>query len=151
FYAAPRMRTAPSGDPIQFIVPAPDRAGFAGQVPNFAVSPDGRQIVFVATTSGPQTLFLRSLSSVAARALTGTGGATYPFWSPDSRFVAFFASGKLRKVEVSGGSPIDICDAPNGRGGSWSAENVIVFAPAPASALQRVAAAGGAPSSATTI
>jgi len=152
FYAAPRMRPAPAADPIQFIVPAPDRAAFVGQVPTFAVSPDGRQIAFVSTTSGPAMLFLRPLASVTARPLAGTEGANYPFWSQDSRFVGFFASGKLRKIDVSaGGSPVDVCDAPNGRGGSWSADNVIVFAPSPTSALQRIAASGGAPSAASTI
>jgi len=140
-----------AADPIQFIVPAPEGAVFAGQVPTFAVSPDGKQIVFAATTSGPARLYLRSLASVTATPLAGTEGAQYPFWSPDSRFVAYFVSGKLRKIATTGGSPVDVCDAPNGRGGSWSADNVIVFAPSPNSALQRVAASGGAPSAATTI
>jgi eukaryotic-like serine/threonine-protein kinase len=152
FYAAPRLRRAPAAEqPVQFIVPAPENSVFSGQVPTFAVSPDGRHIVFAATTSGPARLYLRSLATVTVKALPGTEGVSYPFWSPDSRFVAFFASGKLRKVAIAGGSPVDICDAPNGRGGTWAAGDVIVFAPAPGGALERVAATGGAPTAATTL
>src|SRR5262245_37048234 len=146
-----RVRPVPAAEPIQFIVPAPENALFAGQVPTFAVSPDGHHIVFAASTSGPPRLYVRSLASVAVKALPGTEGGTYPFWSPDSRSVGFFASGKLRRVAIAGGSPVDICDAPNGRGGTWAAGDVIVFAPAPGSALERVAATGGAPVAATTL
>jgi eukaryotic-like serine/threonine-protein kinase len=151
FYAARRGPAVPAAEPVQFTVPAPENAMFAGQVPNFAVSPDGRHIVFAATASGPARLFLRSLSTLTAKPLPGTEGAVYPFWSPDSRFVAFFAAGKLRKVAITGGSPVDVCDAPSGRGGAWGADDVIVFAPSPGSALERVSATGGAPAAATTL
>ena len=151
WYAVPKLRRAPAAEPVQFIVPAPENALFTGQVPTFAVSPDGRHIVFVATASGPARLFLRSFSTLTAKPLAGTEGATYPFWSPDSRFVAFFAAGKLRKLAIADGSPVDICDAPNGRGGTWGADDVIVFAPSPAAALERVTATGGAPAAATTL
>jgi Tol biopolymer transport system component len=150
-YAVPKIRRAPGAEPVQFIVPAPENAVFAGQVPTFALSPDGRHIVFVATTSGPARLFLRSLSTLTAKPLSGTEGANYPFWSPDSRFVAFFASGKLRKVAIADGSPVDVCNAPNGRGGTWGTDDVIVFAPSPAAALERVSATGGTPAAATTL
>ena len=151
-YATPRLRQTPAAvDPVQFIIPAPESSLFAGQVPVVAVSPDGRHIAFVATTPGPSMLFLRSLGTLTVRPLPGTEQGNYPFWSPDSRFVAFFASGKLRKVPIGGGSAVDVCDAASGRGGTWSADNTIVFAPSPASALERVAATGGTPSPATTI
>jgi len=77
-------------------------------------------------------------------------GATFPFWSPDSRSVAFFADGKLKRAAVAGGPPVVICDAPIGRGGSWNRDGVIVFSPNPGSALQRVPAAGGVPVAVTT-
>ena len=63
------------------------------------------------------------------RPIPGTEGGTFPFWSPDSRFIGFFADGKLKKVPIAGGPPIVLCDAPGGRGGSWSRDNVILFAP----------------------
>jgi hypothetical protein len=69
-----------------------------------------------------------SLDSVEARALTGTDGANFPFWSPDSRSIAFFAQGKLKKIEVSGGPAQTLCDAPSGEGGTWNRDGVIVFA-----------------------
>jgi eukaryotic-like serine/threonine-protein kinase len=74
-----------------------------------------------------------------------------PFWSPDSRFLGFFAGGKLRKIEVSGGPPITVCDAPNDRGGTWSRDGVIVFEAAYPAALQKVSASGGVPTAATTL
>jgi Tol biopolymer transport system component len=69
----------------------------------------------------------------------------FPFWSPDSRFVAFFADGKLKQAAVAGGPPVAICDAPDGRGGSWNRDGVIVFSPSAGFAIQRVSAAGGIP------
>jgi serine/threonine protein kinase len=116
-----------------------------------AVSPDGRRLVFAATSSdGNSQLWVRPLDSLAAQPLFGTEGASFPFWSPDSRFVAFFAGGKLKKIDASGGPPHTLADVPNARGGSWSPEGVIVFAALNTGLpLQRVSAAGGVP--ATTV
>ena len=75
--------------------------------------------------------------------LAGTDFGHSPFWSPDSRFIGFFSNGKLRKIDASGGPPQVICDARNGRGGTWSREGVILFAPATTDPIHRVAAAGG--------
>ena len=86
----------------------------------------------------PFVLWLRSLDSLTARPLPGTEGASFPFWSPDSRFIGFFAGGMLKKVNLSGGPAVDLCAAPDGFGGSWSSEGAIVFAPTGNGALQRV-------------
>jgi Tol biopolymer transport system component len=138
-------------DAIQFTLQAPENSLFSGQVPTFTISPDGRHVVFIATTPGVPMLFVRSLGTLTIKPLAGTENANYPFWSPDSRFVAFFSAGKLRKVPIGGGSPVDICDAAGGRGGTWNADNTIVFAPSPAGALERVAATGGTPAPVTTL
>jgi eukaryotic-like serine/threonine-protein kinase len=110
-------------------------------------SPDGSKIAFVAFTqgkSGTAGLWLRSLDSTEARFLPGTEGAIYPFWSPDGEFLAFFAGGKLKKLDLSGGNAIPICDVLEGRGGTWSTEGVIVFG-SRADTLSRVDASGGKP------
>ena len=93
-------------------------------------SPDGRRIAFTAISGGsPSRLFVRSLDSVNATAVAGTDGAKQPFWSPDGGSIGFFALGKLMKVAVTGGVPVVICDAPDGKGGAWSPNGTIVFGP----------------------
>ena len=79
----------------------------------------------------------------AATELPGTEGASYPFWSADSRFIGFFADGKLKRVAVAGGNPVIVCDAAAGRGGLWLDDDTIVFAPTRTRPLMRVNAAGG--------
>jgi len=125
---------------------------------DIAISPDGRRVAFTATdSSGKSNLWLRSLDSLASRMLAGTEGASYPFWSPDSRFIGFFAEGKLKKIEASGVSPQTICslinDRGGARGGSWSREEVILFAAEAFGPEQiyQVSAAGGAPDPVTTL
>ena len=117
-----------------------------------SISPDGRRLAFTAAdAAGKERLWVRPLDSVRAQPLPETDGASYPFWSPDSRFVGFFAGSKLRKIEVSGGSPQTICDLENnrggGRGGTWSREGVILFSVEPYGPEQiyKVSAAGGVP------
>jgi eukaryotic-like serine/threonine-protein kinase len=114
-----------------------------------ALSPDGKRIVFGARTAdGKAPLWVRPMDALTAQPLAGTEGATFPFWSPDSRFVAFFADGKLKKIDATGGSALTLADAPLGRGGSWSREGVIIFAPSNTDGpLLRVSSAGGASSS----
>jgi Tol biopolymer transport system component/predicted Ser/Thr protein kinase len=110
------------------------------------VSPDGRLIAFNATDSAGKTrIWVRPLNALSARALEGTDGTTRPFWSPDSKFLAFFAEGKLKKVDIAGGPPTKICDAPSGADGSWSSEGVILFDGVTGDPIQRVSAAGGTP------
>src|SRR5439155_24385515 len=83
--------------------------------------------------------------------LPGTEEGQYPFWSPDSRYIGFFAQGKLKKIAVTGGPVQNLCDAADGRGGAWNREGVIIFSPSVASpsGLQRVPAGGGIPSPVT--
>lgn len=107
------------------------------------ISPDGNTLSFVAEGEGKQLLFVRPLHATTAQPLAGTEGAYYPFWSPDSRFLGFFAGGKLKKVEASGGVVQTLCDAPFGRGGSWNREGVILFAPGIHDMIYRVADGGG--------
>jgi len=117
----------------------------------FALSPDGRHLVFVASGDGPQRLWLRTLDRTDARPMAGTDGAQYPFWSADSRSIGFFASSKLLRIDIAGGAPQTIANAPGGRGGAWNAEGTIVFAQGLSFPLFRVAASGGKVSAVTTL
>src|SRR4029453_2393803 len=92
---------------------------------------------------GKQLLWVRSFEGLSAQPLAGTEGATYPFWSADSRSLGFFADEKLKKIEAAGGPPISLCTASEGRGGSWNRDGVIVFAPSSTGVLHRVSASGG--------
>jgi eukaryotic-like serine/threonine-protein kinase len=110
------------------------------------ISPDGMSIAFATTgTDGRTALWVRPTNSLEARELPGTDGATFPFWSPDNRSLGFFADGKLKTVDLEGGSTQMVCDAPLGRGGAWGPGGVIVFSPAPTAPLMRVSAGGGTP------
>ena len=122
-----------------------------GQPASFALSPDGRQIVFVALDDKTSRLWLRSLATTTAQPLAGTEGATYPFWAPDGRSVGFFAAGALKRLDIGGGTPNILAPATNGSGGTWNADGVIVFAPSLTSTLMRVPAAGGAAVAVTTL
>jgi Tol biopolymer transport system component len=125
---------------LKLSLPPPEKAAFSGSP---AVSPDGRHVTFAATAGEKTQLWVRDFDSLAARPLAGTEGAYNPFWSPDNRFIAFFAGGKLNKVEVAGGPAQTLCDAFAGRGGAWSRTGVIVFTPGVYDSLYRAPAAGG--------
>jgi Tol biopolymer transport system component len=132
---------------IAAIVPPPGlRFVFTGDYAGSPVlSNDGRRVAFVAVSpEGKRTLWVRSLDSADPREIDSSDDAMFPFWSPDGRSLAFFAHGKLKTVDASGGVPIAIADAPDARGGSWSDQNVIVFSPETRAGLYRVAANGGA-------
>jgi len=110
------------------------------------ISPNGTRLVFGATDmEGQRLLWVRALDASTSQPLAGTAGATYPFWSVDSRFIGFFAEGKLKKIEATGGPSQIICDAPDGRGGSWNREGTIIFSPTYNGPLYRVPATGGTP------
>jgi serine/threonine protein kinase len=110
------------------------------------ISPNGRRLAFVATSSDKKRLlWVRSLDASAAQPLTGTEGAKYPFWSPDNQYIGYFAGGNLMKVDAASGPPIPICEALNGRGGAWHQDGTILVARAAGSPISRVSADGGTP------
>lgn len=116
------------------------------------LSPDGAKLAFTARDEkGKVMLYVRALNSTTAHALSGTDDAMYPFWSPDSREIGFFAGSKLRRINADGGPPQTVCDASNGRGGAWSKGGVIVFTPTTSSSLLRIPATGGNPEKASTL
>ena len=143
----------------QFTVPPPKNASFGGPIrggsgtaTQLAVSPDGRHIVFVARTGSAYQIWLRPVATLEATPIPGTEGGTFPFWSPDSRSIGFFAAGKLKTVQIGGGPPIALADAPTSMGGSWGRDNVILFAPgAPQHGIWRVSSAGGVPTRVTSL
>ena len=112
---------------------------------DLALSHDGRIMVFVAPQGkvGGTTLWVYEVGVSGAHSLANTEGASYPFWSPDDGYIAFFADGKLKKIPAGGGPAQLICDAPIGRGGTWNRSGVIVFAADSGVAIRRVSAAGG--------
>ena len=118
---------------------------------SFAISPDGHQIVFVTTAQGRPALWLRPLDSSTPRVLPGTNGASVPFWSANNRSIAFFADGKLKRIDVDSGAVQVLADAPFGLGGSWSKDGVILFSPVPSSPLLRVSDKGGPAVAATEL
>ena len=136
------FRPAPSAPEIRLEIIAPPTTDPL----SLAIAPDGRKLVFAAQVNGRPQLLLRPLNSTTVQPIAGTGGAAFPFWSPDSRTIAFFAEGKLKRVDVAGGTPQALADAPTGRGGTWNIAGDIVFAPTSfPGPLYRVAASGGEP------
>ena len=133
--------------------------GMDGVIPTdagLALSPDGSVLAFQAEKNGSRQLYIRRLDQLQAFALPGTVGAAYPFFSPDGQWIGFFAEGKLKKVAVTGGAAVPICDAPDPRGGAWGEDGDIVFNLAssdssPRNALLRVSSDGGTPQPATTL
>jgi Tol biopolymer transport system component len=145
-----RRTPAPSSArPMQFTLQLP--AGeHLPQFANVVVSPDGSQIVFASTdTLGRSALWLRRFDALVSQRIPGTEGARYPFWSPDSREVAFFSDSQLVRVSADGGPAHVVCDVSLGRGGSWSRSGTIVFAASSLGGLMRVEAEGGTPVTAT--
>jgi eukaryotic-like serine/threonine-protein kinase len=111
---------------------------------DIALSPDAGKLAFVASdTHGRSELWVRALDSASAQPLAGTDGALQPFWSPDSQTIGFFADGKMKRIESSGGGLQVLADAPLARGGTWNRDGVILFAPSAADGLYRVPASGG--------
>ncbi|HEY2120928.1 MAG TPA: protein kinase, partial [Candidatus Acidoferrum sp.] len=114
---------------------------------DIALSPDGHTLAMIAYSGQANyyVLWTHEVGGHRTNPLDGTQGATYPFWSPDGKYIGFFADGKLKRVDVSGGQPQVLCDAPNGRGGTWNRDGVIVFTPDGFGGLFRVSSSGGSP------
>ena len=118
------------------------------------LSADGTKLAFVAVDAkGTARIWVRPLGSLSARALEGTEGATFPFWSPDGQWIAFFsdADRKLKKISLEGGPAISLCDATFGRGGSWSPKGMILFAPSTLTGLHKIPDSGGTPIPVTNV
>jgi len=138
-------RSAPEASGIvrSSLLPPP---GSSYESYNFAVSPDGARLAFVAVgREGKSTLWVRSLSVASAQEFSATEGAMYPFWSPDNRRVGFFADGKLKTVDTGNGAVKILCNAQTGRGGTWNRDGTIVFAPFIIGPLSEVEEGGGEP------
>ena len=123
----------------------PQEVVFARNAYGLALSPDGTRLLFngVGVKQGGTSLWLRSLDSLTAQEIAGTRQAIYPFWSPDGQFIAFFAGGKLKKVNAAGGPVVSLANAEDPRGGAWSKTGIIVFAPKSNGELMQVSDAGG--------
>jgi eukaryotic-like serine/threonine-protein kinase len=149
FFAASHYRASPASETARFSVYPPEKAVFSGPpnitvpVPQFALSPDGRDLVFVANSSGGDpVIWLRSIDQVTAHPLPGTERAQIPFWSPDSRWIGFFAEGKLKKIPVAGGPVQVLADVADAFGGAWGADDSIIFGKL-SSSIFRVSSGGG--------
>ena len=144
----PYFRSAPSAPgSIRFTVAAPTGTTYsnAAGAPAQAVSPNGREVVFVAGSPGrPSQLWVRALDALDARSLPGTEGANYPFWSPDGRSIGFFAGGQIKRISASGGTAVALGDAPLGFGATWNQDGVILIGRTQGG-LMRLTAAGGEP------
>ncbi len=139
------VATPPAAAPlVRFEVPAPAGLPVVGAP---MLSPDGRHLAFAATDeAGLRQIWIRSLDALDARPLAGSEGITFrPFWSPDSRFVAFIGDGKLKKLPLAGGPPQVICDALSGADGSWSEDGRIAYDGDTSDPIRQVSSRGGVP------
>ena len=151
------FRRAPSKvSATRLVIPASEKQSLFGP----SISPDGRRLVYAASSDGKLQLWVRSLDSLIAQPLPGTDkialSVTFTlarpvFWSPDSRYIGFFADSKLKKMEISGGPAQTLADVPTSHGGSWNREGVIVFSPNATSPLYRVSVTGGEATQLTTL
>src|SRR5258706_6083607 len=131
----------------RFFVLPPDNSTFVTSSrtgTSVSVSPDGNKLAFTARdASGKVLLWIRPIDSLTAQPLPSTDGAAFPFWSPDSRFIAYFAQQKLLKIAASGGPPQTLCITEGIRGGTWSQDGTIVYNAGAGKTLSRVSSAGG--------
>jgi Tol biopolymer transport system component len=144
-------KPAPSGQLTRTSVLMPISGKADLSAGNFAMSPDGGAIVFLASDATGSRLFVRELAETEPRPLAGTDGARFPFWSGDSQQIAFFAGSSLLRVPRGGGAVQTICAAKDGRGGAWNREGTIVFAADFQAPLYQVPASGGEPAPATVL
>jgi eukaryotic-like serine/threonine-protein kinase len=142
---------SPQSAPLPPTLSAPAATSFFGLTPQVAISPNGQDLVFVANADEEAPALSLQSASMQPRRLPATEHASYPFWSTDGRSVGFFAAGKLMKIALGGGSPVVVCDAPTGRGGTWNTRDEIVFASGINDPLRKVTASGGIPSPSTSV
>jgi hypothetical protein len=135
------LRANPAQPELRLSIETPQ----AMDATSLAISPDGGQVVFEAISDGRPRLWVRAMSSPSARPLPRTENAHGPFWSPDGRSIAFFADGKLKRIDLQGGTVQTLADATSGDGGTWNRDDVILFVPNRFSPLLRLAASGGTP------
>jgi eukaryotic-like serine/threonine-protein kinase len=136
---------------MRFSIPPPEKLNIEE---SSALSPDGKSLAFAASdASGKTLLWVRALDNLSPRSIAGTEGARFPFWSPDSKSIGFFAGGKLRKVDVSGSVPPQTLAevSPDPRGGSWGSNGTILFSGGTLTPIYKVSAIGGAASPTTEI
>jgi serine/threonine-protein kinase len=124
------------------VLPDGDEVGSTGLLP-IALSEDGSRLAYVGVHDGKNRIFVRALGDATAKALDGTEGGDGPFFSPDGQWIGFFAGSKLRKIAVGGAAMQPLADAANHRGGSWSRDGYIYFAPTNTSGIWRVPETGG--------
>ena len=140
---------ASSVQSARFTISPPESTALAGSI---ALSPDGNQLAFVTTDAkGSTWLWVRPIDSLRGRMLPGTQGAAHPFWSPDSRFIGFFAEGKLKKTRVDEGPPQALCNVFDARGGTWNRAGTIVFSANVGDRLYRIPETGGKPQPVTAL
>jgi serine/threonine protein kinase len=150
-YVAFRHTQEPLPRAIKASILSPDGSAFVS-TSGPAISPDGLKLAFAAIRDGRTLLWIRDLDSLAARSITGTDGASNPFWSPDSQSIGFFADCKLKRIDVAGGTVLTLCTTEgNLHGASWSSRGVILFPISPNGALYRIEASGGTHVPVTTL
>ena len=135
----------------RFVIPAPPGTQIVSGHRELALSPDGRQVAFIARDAADQRIYVRRLDSLESRPIEGTEGARDLTFSPDGRWLAFHAGNKIRKVSLAGGAPAVLADATHSHGLAWRpGEDAIYFAPHQASAIWKVAASGDSPAAVVT-
>jgi serine/threonine protein kinase/Tol biopolymer transport system component len=133
--------TLPDNEPLALTKFVPLAVGRVA----LAISPDGSSLTYVANRNGIALLFLRRLDQFDAHPITGTEGAYNPFFSPDGKWIGFFAENRLKKVSLAGGEPVTLCEARNPMGASWGRNDTIFFGDQEGGTIRRISAAGGAP------
>jgi len=144
------LRAAPTAPvaaqpPIHLLLSEQVPTWTAGSERSFAISPDGRRIVYVATSTGTPQLYLRDMRAVDAKPIAGTENALNPFFSLDGLRIGFFADGRILVIALAGGAPVVVADAANARGATWAPDDTIIYSPATDAGLWQVPAAGGTP------
>src|SRR5688572_29695582 len=142
-----RARTAqPQQQVARFVLPVEGGTILAG---NLELSRDGAFLAYSTGRPGAKRLFVRKLATPDAEPVAAIEGGEGPFFSPDSRWLGFFADGKMKKVSMRGGAPITLADAPSQRGVDWGEDGSIVFAPIARAGLFLVSENGGIPDTLT--